>query len=225
MKKQSNTSNLKKVQSDIPEAYVTGRAYFYNEEYIVTPDVLIPRPDTEHVVDKVIECLPVGGKFLDLCTGSGCIAISVLNNRKDNTATAVDISESAIRIAEQNAELNDVFDRLEFVTADINRLDITEKYDIIVSNPPYIQTHIIATLDSSVKDYEPLQALDGGIDGMNFYRIILKRFAGNLKHNGLFIFEIGYDQADDIKTLCYEMSDVKIFKDYGGNDRVAVIKV
>ena len=215
-------SHLNREPSDTPEAYVTGEAYFYNEVYKVTPAVLIPRPDTERVVDKVINYLTPNGQLLDLCTGSGCIAISTLNARKDCTAAAVDISKSAVEIAEHNAALNGVSDRIKFVTADINTLDIDEKYDIIVSNPPYIRTDVIAELDASVRDYEPLTALDGGTDGMDFYRLIIKRFTTNVKIGGLIIFEIGYDQAEDITKLC---GDVTIYKDYGGNDRVAVIKV
>ena len=215
-------SHLNRAQSDAPEAYLTGEAYFCNEVYKVTPAVLIPRPDTERVVDKVIDYLPPNGKLLDLCTGSGCIAISAMTARKDCTAVAVDISESAIEIAEHNAVINGAADRVEFVTADINTLDIAEKYDIIVSNPPYIRTDVIAELDAGVRDYEPLIALDGGADGMDFYRLILDRFTANVKIGGLIIFEIGYDQAEDITKLC---GDVTIYKDYGGNDRVAVIKV
>ena len=217
--------NPNREQCDIPEAYVTGEAYFYNEVYKVTPDVLIPRPDTERVVDKVIEYLPLNGRLLDLCTGSGCIVISALCAVKDCTATAVDISEAAIEIAKGNSILNGAADRIEFITADIKTLDIAEKYDIIVSNPPYIRTGVIAELDVSVKDYEPLTALDGGADGMDFYRIILDRFADNVKPGGYIVFEIGYDQADDIMKLCERFTDIKIYKDYGGNDRAAVIKV
>jgi len=211
--------------SNIPEAYVTGEAYFYNEVYKVTPDVLIPRPDTERVVDKVIEYLPPNGSLLDFCTGSGCIVISAICARKDCTAIAVDISAPAIEIAKYNSILNGADERIEFITADINSIDIAEKYDIIVSNPPYIRTDVIAELDVSVKNYEPLTALDGGSDGMEFYRIILNRFADNVKPGGFIIFEIGYDQADDIKKLCGHYADIKIYKDYGGNDRVAVIKI
>ena len=218
-------SNPTKEHSDTPEQYVIGEAYFYNEVYKVTPDVLIPRPDTERVVDKVIDHLPLNGQILDLCTGSGCIAISAINARKDCAAVAVDISAAAIEIAKHNALLNGVADRIKFITADIITLDIAEKYDIIVSNPPYIRTDVIAELDVSVRDYEPIIALDGGDDGMKFYRCILNRLTANVKQNGLIIFEIGYDQADDIMKLCEHMADIKIYKDYGGNDRVAVIKV
>lgn len=219
------TSNPKKVQSEKPEAYVNGKVYFYNEVYIVTPDVLIPRPDTERVVDKVVEYMPNGGKLLDLCTGSGCIGISTLNARPDCTCVAVDISESAIEIAKQNAVLNGVDDRIKFIVADINTVDIIEKYDIIVSNPPYVKTDEISELDSSVKDYEPHCALDGGDDGLDFYRLILNKFKSNVKTGGLLIFEIGYNQAEDMKKLCADMTSLKIYKDYGGNDRVAVINV
>jgi len=216
-------SHLNREPSDTPEAYATGEAYFYNEVYKVTPAVLIPRPDTERVVDKVIDYLPPNGKLLDLCTGSGCIAVSAMNARKDCTAVAVDISAAAVEIARHNAVINGAADRVEFVTADINTLDIAGKYDIIVSNPPYIRTDVIETLDVSVRDYEPITALDGGADGMDFYRLILNRFADNVKSGGLIIFEIGYDQADEIKKICGEATE--IYKDYGGNDRVAVIKI
>ena len=216
--------------NDKPEAYVTGIAYFYNEEYKVTPDVMIPRPDTERVVDKLTELLPYGGKFLDLCTGSGCIAVSALRVRKDCTADAVDVSEAALALASENARINGVDGRLAFFLADVKSgaADFTGrggKYDVIVSNPPYIKTGDIPFLDGSVIDFEPLTALDGGNDGLDFYRAITENYTKYVKSGGYIIFEIGYDQAEDIKKTIAGDMRISIFRDYGGNDRVAVIYV
>jgi len=186
---------------------------FYNEEYTISPSVFVPRFDTERVVDRLIELLPLNGTFLDLCTGSGCIAISTLAARKDCTADAVDIVD--LDIARINAEANGVSDRVNFIQADIKTFK-ADSYDIIVSNPPYIRSDVIPTLDLN----DPYIALDGGSDGMDFYRLILNRY----KPKHYYIFEIGYDQAEQIKALCDCIrKNCGIYKDYGGNDRVAVI--
>ncbi len=205
-----------------PLAYILGEWYFYGEVYKVSPDCLIPQPDTEHLVDKLIKLLPINGRFADLCTGSGCIAISSLAHRKDSSAVAVDISDGALMLACENAGINGVSERLELKKADILKQSALgdDTFDIIVSNPPYIKTDVIKTLDSEVRA-EPLIALDGGRDGLDFYRAIIGRYSKNVKKGGYMILEIGYDQADDIKKLC----DCEIFKDYGGNDRVAVIRL
>lgn len=205
-----------------PLAYVLGEWYFYGEVYKVSRDCLIPQPDTEHVVDKLIELLPQGGRFADLCTGSGCIAISALAHRKDASAVAVDISDGALKLALENAALNLVDERITIKKADIlNQMALGEdKFDIIVSNPPYIKTEEIKTLDLEVRA-EPLIALDGGKDGLDFYRVLIDRYSQNVKKGGYMIFEIGYDQADALRALC----DCQIFKDYGGNDRVAVLSL
>jgi release factor glutamine methyltransferase len=207
--------------SDKPVAYETGICYFYNEVYDVTPDVLIPRPDTERVVDKLIELAPKNGRFLDLCTGSGCIAVSSLAARRDLTADAVDISAAAVEIAKRNAVKNGVADRVKFTAADIFNFEIHNQYDIIVSNPPYIASAEIENLDGSVKDYEPRIALDGGDDGMDFYKFIVINYKKNIKKGGYLIFEIGYDQAERIRAI----GEFDVFKDYGGNNRVAVLRV
>ncbi len=205
-----------------PLAYILGEWYFYGEVYKVSCDCLIPQPDTEHLVDKLIKLLPANGRFADLCTGSGCIAISSLAHRKDSSAVAVDISDGALRLARENAGINGVSERLELKKADILKQSALgdDTFDIIVSNPPYIKTDVIKTLDSEVRA-EPLIALDGGRDGLDFYRAIIGRYSKNVKKGGYMILEIGYDQAGDIKKLC----DCEIFKDYGGNDRVAVIRL
>ncbi len=206
--------------STTPEAYITGKAYFYREEYVVRPGVLIPRPDTERIVEKLVELLPPGGHFTDLCCGSGCIGISALCERTDATASAYDISDIAVATSAENAEKNGVTDRYTVKKGDIFDLQ-TEETDIIVSNPPYIRRDVIPTLDPSVKDHEPILALDGGDDGLDFYRSILDRFTPRL----CYVFEIGYDQREDINRLAKERGMVcEVTKDYGGNDRVAVIR-
>ena len=185
---------------------------------------LIPRPDTEHIVEKSVETVKKGGVFADLCTGSGCIAISVLDSRPDLTCSAYDISEKALEKARENAELNGVSERVTFHQADVFTLELEENsFDCIISNPPYIQTSVIDTLETVQR--EPRIALDGGTDGLDFYRHIIGRFAPALKPDGCFIFEIGYDQGDAIRALAASHSlSCSVFKDYGGNDRCAVLK-
>lgn len=210
----------KRLDAGEPIEYITGKAYFYREEYDVSPAVLIPRPDTERVVERLVALLPEGGHFADLCSGSGCIGISALCERRDCTACAYDISEAAVEIAAKNAEKLGVSERYTVKAADITDMS-DDAFDIIVSNPPYIESGVIPTLDRSVRDYEPHIALDGGADGLDFYRAILDGYRPRV----CYIFEIGYDQAHAICALAYERGlSCEVTKDYGGNDRVAVIK-
>lgn len=211
------TEAVERLKTREPLAYILGEWYFRNETYKVTPDVLIPRPETEHIVEKVVSLCPRGGRILDLCTGSGCIAISSLCERKDITAAAVDISEKALAIAKENAVINGVSDRISFVQADVLHGDKIEgKYDVIVSNPPYIRSDVIPGLEPEVQ-CEPKLALDGGEDGLDFYRAIEKYYMANLNDGGYTVFEIGYDQGLALSGMGYE-----IFRDYSRNDRVAV---
>lgn len=207
----------RKIAEGEPLAYVLGEWYFYDEVYTVSPACLIPRPETEHLVEKLITTLPLGGIFADLCTGSGCIAISVLAHRPDLTAIAIDLSEDALRLAQQNAVRNGVADRIDFRHADVlSGTALAEvRYDAIVSNPPYIATAVIDTLDSGVRR-EPHMALDGGEDGLSFYRILLTAYPKNLKNDGFLLMEIGYDQGDALRSM-----GCTVTKDYSGNDRVA----
>jgi release factor glutamine methyltransferase len=208
-----------------PLAYIVGETAFYNEMYYVTTDTLIPRPDTEHIVEKVIKLLPADGVFADLCTGSGAIGISVLANSKAKSAFLMDISENALKIAQKNAKRNNVIERCVFECQDINDLVLSdESFDIIASNPPYVKTEVISTLEKECS-FEPYIAFDGGADGMYFYNLILERFTSALKPEGCFVFEIGYDQGNDIKELARNFGmEAEVFKDFGKNDRVAVIK-
>lgn len=215
-----------RVENGEPLAYVLGEWYFYGLTFKLNTDCLIPRPDTEHIVEKAIELLPRGGRFIDLCSGSGCIGISVLHSRPDTVGDALEISRDACGISIENARLNGVLDRFNAVNGDLFAYTNDKEYDCVISNPPYIRSSVISTLDGSVKDHEPLRALDGGESGMDFYRYILTEYREKLTDGGCFIFEIGYDQGEEITALAREMGYgyCRVTKDYGGNDRVAVIK-
>jgi len=212
---------LKRLENREPLAYILGEWYFYDERYILNSDCLIPRPDTEILVEKIIKLLPQNGRLLDLCTGSGCVAISVLAHRPDCTATAVDISKRALEAAKENAVINGVADRIKFICEDIAAFTPCEKYNVISANPPYIAAGVIPTLEKELS-FEPRRALDGGEDGLDFYRIINSRYFDHLEQYGCLALEIGYDQADAAKTL-FGGHRCTVYKDYGGNDRVAVI--
>ena len=213
-----------KIASGTPLQYITGKTYFYGDRYFVTPDVLIPQPDTEHIVESALKFAGSGKQLLDLCTGSGCIAISILK-RSLMKATAVDISAPALEVARKNAELHKVLGRLTISQLNVMTEDLAKLFasaDIITANPPYINTGILPTLPPDVQ-CEPRIALDGGDDGMDFYRRFLS-FSGALRPGAVMIFEIGYDQADRIRELAsgYDLrTDIK--RDFGGNDRVAII--
>lgn len=207
-----------------PLQHILGKWYFWREEYKVSRDCLIPRADSEHIVDYAIKNLPTGAHFLDLCTGSGCLAISTLASRPDTSAVAVDISDAALSLARDNAKHNGVAERIEFIKANIITDEPFEniKFDAIISNPPYIPTAVVDTLSPELF-FEPRIALDGGDDGLVFYKKILTDYKKHLKDGGEFIFEIGYDQADALISLGGE--GTRIYKDFSGNDRMAVIKV
>ena len=213
---------LARLKSGEPLAYVLGEWYFYGLTFKLNDACLIPRPDTEHVVDKAIAGIKKGGCFIDLCTGSGCIAVSVLKNRPDLTAYALDISGRALEKAKENATLNGVSDRITFIEGDVFAFEPSElpAFAAVISNPPYIRSDVVPTLE--VAKSEPWEALDGGEDVMDFYRFIIKKYCDKLTRGGEFIFEIGYDQGEAIRLLARQNGlDCEITKDYGGNDRVA----
>lgn len=206
-----------------PLAYIIKEQAFYDLVFYVDERVLIPRPDTERLVEKVLAFLPQNARFLDLGTGSGCIPVTVLKHRPDVCATALDLSREALTVAKKNADLVGVCDRLTFCEGDMTKNPFAdESFDAIISNPPYIPREDIKKYPSL--SYEPQMALDGGVDGMDFYRVILSTYRNNLKAGGGFFFEIGFDQGDLMRSLAKELGyTCEIYKDYGKNDRVAVL--
>ncbi|MDD6265338.1 MAG: peptide chain release factor N(5)-glutamine methyltransferase [Clostridia bacterium] len=219
-------SAVKRLENGEPLAYIIGKWYFFGLEFALDGSTLIPRPDTEHLVDFLIKRLPKNSELIDLGTGSGCIAIATLVNRKDVSATLVDISEKALDRAKENALLNCVIDRCKFIQCDILDGIPSGEYDAVVSNPPYIRSEVIETLQDSVKNYEPRTALDGGADGLVFYRSIIKNAPQYIKKGGFLLFEIGYDQKNEIEKLANEYKYAcNVYRDYGGNDRMAVFEI
>ncbi len=219
---------LEKRANGIPLQYILGEAWFYGNRFTVSPDCLIPQPDTEHCVSLALDSLPIGGYLLDLCTGSGCIAISILKEKSSVRATAVDISPAALEIAKKNAILNGVSENLDFIEANVLTDDLSsliKEADVIVSNPPYINSDVIATLSKEVQ-HEPRIALDGGDDGMLFYRHFIENLTKQMKPSAVMILEIGYDQSERISELCNKSGlDCRLHRDFGGNIRVAQIRV
>lgn len=211
-----------------PLQYILGEWDFYRQKYEVSPDCLIPRSDTEILVENAIRILPIRAHFADLCTGSGCIAISTLAERPDTTAVALEKFPNTLALAKRNAIKNHVDNRFCGILDDVlnapERIAEHAPFDAILSNPPYIPTADIEELSPEVHA-EPMVALDGGDDGLIFYRAILKNYAPLLKKDGFFLFEIGYDQADDLTSLAKErgFAHVRIIRDLGGRDRVVYI--
>lgn len=212
--------------SHYPLQYILGYWDFCNETYRVTKDTLIPRQDTEKLVELAIRYLPEKARFIDLCTGSGCIAISTLAARPDCHAVAVDLFEPTLEIARENAESNGVGDRIGFAREDVLRPEFMNElgdFDFILSNPPYIETDRLSLLDDELS-YEPSTALDGGEDGLTFYRIIINDYWRYLRRGGAMLIEIGWNQAKAISEICAAQGLLcEVYKDYGGNDRVAYI--
>ena len=206
-----------------PMQYILNRAEFMGLDFYVDKNVLIPRPDTEVLVEKVIEY--IGDKkmaFADLGTGSGCIPISILANCKNASGHAVDISAQALSIAQKNAEDNKVAERLGFLNMDILAEFPQLELDCLVSNPPYIEKDVIPGLMEDVRVYEPNIALDGGDDGLVFYRRIADKGWDILKEGGLIAFEMGYNQAESVSGILKDKGYVntEVTKDIAGNDRV-----
>ena len=219
-------SALKRRENHEPLQYIVGTWEFYRQTYKVNENCLIPRSDTEVLVEKAIDFLPKNAYFLDLCTGSGCIAISTLAEREDTSAIMVDKFPKTLEIAKENAILNAVEKRVNSLLFDVltdERFLEGECFDAILSNPPYIRPEVIEKLSEEVKR-EPYAALYGGDDGLIFYNKIVSSYSQFLKNDGFFLFEIGYDKADDLRRIANENGfKCEIFKDYGGNDRVAIL--
>ena len=217
-------NKMKMLEEYVPIQYITNKQEFMQLNFFVNENVLIPRSDTEILVEEIIENYKNKEvKILDLCTGSGWIAISLKKYIENSKVYAIDISEEALNIAKQNAMNNET--DITFIKSDMFSNIKEEKFDIIVSNPPYIKTEVIKKLDKEVKK-EPLIALDGGNDGLYFYKKIIEEGYKFLNEEGKIFFEIGYDQKEDIINLInnnnkYEL--IKTKKDLENNDRIIVI--
>ncbi len=211
---------IKKRCERVPLQYITGSQEFMGLEFKVNPNVLIPRQDTEVLVEEALKAIEPGMSVLDLCTGSGCVIISLMKFAKGPvTGTASDISKKAILLAKENAKRHQV--EVALVRSDLFS-GLEGKYDMIVSNPPYIPTAVIDMLMPEVKDFEPREALDGHEDGMHYYREIVREGKEFLNPNGYLYFEVGHDQGSQVAFLMEEngFRNVRVIRDLAGNGRV-----
>lgn len=214
---------LEKRREHIPLQHILGKWEFMGREFFVSPECLIPRPDTEILVEKAISLTKSGDKVIDLCTGSGCIGISIASYVKDIDLTLLDISSGALDMARKNAAHNGIYAR--FILGDIRKDIPKEKFDIITANPPYIPSSDIGSLSPEVKR-EPVLALDGGDDGLDFVRCLLSDGISYLNEGGKMLIEFGYDQEKEIRLIASALENIssyEILYDYGGNPRVLVI--
>ena len=218
---------VEKRKARYPLQYILGEWEFFGLPFSVDEHCLIPRPDTECLVEEAIRLIPAGGRFVDLCTGSGCIAVATLAHRPDLTAAALELYPDTLSLATKNAANNGVMPRFAPICADLlnggtEALRSHAPFDAILANPPYIPTSVIGGLSPEVH-HEPFAALDGGEDGLIFYRAILRDYASLLKPGGLMLLEIGFDQAEALRALCAVYlpgCEVSVLRDLGGNDRV-----
>jgi release factor glutamine methyltransferase len=222
-------ANIEKVKNGTPIEHITHLKEFMKMNFYVNENVLIPRQDTEILVEEVLKIAKKinAKKILDLCTGSGAIAVSIAKYLDGAEVTATDISQEALRVAKRNATNNDVQDKITFVQSNLFENIRKDKYDMIVSNPPYIRTDIIKKLAKEVQN-EPFIALDGGYDGLDFYRRIVKQGYEYLKFGGYLCLEIGYDQKEEVMQLVEteeKYTNTYSKKDLYENDRIVVTKV
>ena len=246
---------VKRAGQNEPIAYLIGKTEFYSLEFDITPDCMIPRPETELLVERAIEFLrtrPAGNLMVssmmqkgeisngarngtqlvcDLCTGCGCIAVAIAKNFLNARIIATDICDAALKVAASNIKNHRLENRITLLAGDlfeplVPQLDI-EKFDLIVSNPPYVSTAEFEALDKNVKDYEPKSALFAGTDGLDIHRRIIQNADSFLKPDAALLLEIGFAQGQAIKTLLEQtgaFSEVKIEKDFHNNDRIAFAK-
>lgn len=225
----------------VPLQHITNRQNFFGYDFYVDSNVLIPRQDTEVLIEKMLEAIEESCNedssscisILDMCTGSGCIAITLYNELIkrgfDIDVTATDLSNEALTVAKKNAEdlvgKNALDNTFHIIESDLySNINESKKYHVIVSNPPYIPTKDIEELEPEVRDYDPAMALDGDVDGLKFYRQIIEGSKNYLRDKGIIAFEIGYNQGDDVKGLLIDKGyeDIHIYKDLGGLDRVII---
>ena len=215
---------IKQLNEGEPLQYITHHQEFMKLDFYVDENVLIPQPDTEILVEQLLDVINKKNEhitILDLCTGSGAIGIALAHNLPNANVTLTDISQKALTIAKKNANQNGVEKRCSFIQSDMFQ-NITGEYDVIASNPPYIKTDVIPTLDKEVQN-EPTLALDGGTDGIDFYKIIADESHKYLKPNGTLALEIGYDQREAVRQLLENAgmyTNIQCIRDLAGNERV-----
>lgn len=221
---------IQRLKNGEPLQHITGKQEFMKLDFVVNKDVLIPRPDTELLVEEAIEISKEIERpyILDLCTGSGAIAVSLAKYIEKAIIIATDISEPAIKTAKENANNNKVSNKIKFIQSNLfENVESKEQFDIIVSNPPYIKSEELKTLSSEVKS-EPRLALDGDIDGLKFYRQIIIDAVKYLKKDGYLCLEIGYDQKEEVIDLINRndnCDNIYSKKDLSGNDRIVVCQL
>ena len=208
-----------------PVAYLTKKKSFWNSEFFITKDILIPRPDTELVVENILRLTKQKSKIniLDIGVGSGCIIVSILKERKNFRGTGIDISKKCLIISKKNAIAHKVSSRLKLYKSDVDKFNLG-KYDLIVSNPPYIKTSKLKYLERDVAKFEPKLALDGGLDGLSEIRKLIIKSSGLIKKNGKFILGIGFDQKNKVINLLKKEGFYidSTQKDLANNDRCIV---
>lgn len=215
---------LEKRSERIPVQHILGVQCFCGLDFIVTPDVLCPRLDTEVLIEEALKRIKPGSSILDMCTGSGCIILTLLHFVKDCQGTAVDLSEKALEVAKRNAQK--LQKKCTFIHSDLFE-NINGRFDVIVSNPPYIATKEIEALEPEVRIHEPMMALDGMEDGLFFYRKIVSESVDYLNPDGWLMFEIGYDQGEAVSYMMEAAGfvQIEVIKDLAGLDRVVIGKL
>ena len=208
-----------------PIAYLTNEKFFWNYKFFVTKDTLIPRPDTELIVEQILKLTKskTKMKILDIGVGSGCVLLTILKERKNFYGVGVDISKKCLNISKINAKNLEVSSRVNFFKSDVDKFDLG-KYDLIVSNPPYIKKFDLKYLEKDVVNFEPKLALDGGLDGLSEIRKVIKKSSELIKKNGKFILEIGFDQKNKVIKLLNKKGFYinSTLKDLAKNDRCIV---
>jgi release factor glutamine methyltransferase len=216
---------LKRRKKGEPIAYLIKKKEFWKQNFYINQNVLIPRPDTELLVEETLKLFNVNSKLniLDIGTGSGCILLSILNERKNFYGTGIDISKKAINVARFNAKMLQLSNRAKFYNSDVDKF-LIDKYDLILSNPPYIKQKDLKYLEIDIKDFEPKLALDGGKDGFSKIMKIISKTSTLLKRNGKFILEIGFGQKNRILNILKKNNFFinKVLKDYGKKDRCII---
>ena len=208
-----------------PVAYLTNKKFFWNSEFFVTLDTLIPRPDTELIIEQILKITKHKNKLniLDVGVGSGCILLSILKEKKNFYGTGIDVSKNCLNISKINAVNLEVNSRVRFFKSNVDKFNLG-KYDLIVSNPPYINKHDLKYLERDVVNFEPRLALDGGLDGLSEIRKVIKKSSELIKKNGKFILEIGYDQKNKVINLLKQKGFYinSTLRDFANNDRCII---